>query len=72
MINCELIRMIESMPDTMLTLLSGEKILVQESVETVVALTVNYRKRLYQEPIQEPVQVLTEQAKAAEAARGRS
>jgi flagellar protein FlbD len=49
-INCELIKTIEATPDTVITLLSGEKLMVKDSVEEVVRMTMNYRKRLYQEP----------------------
>jgi len=49
--NCELIRFIESSPDTIITLVGGEKIMVRDSVEEVVQKTIQYRKRLYQEPL---------------------
>lgn len=49
-LNCELIKTIEATPDTIVTLISGEKLMIRESVDDVVASTVNYRKRLYQEP----------------------
>lgn len=49
-INCELIKSIESTPDTVITLTTGEKLMVRESVEQVVLSTMNYRKRLHQEP----------------------
>lgn len=42
--------MIESTPDTMITLTTGEKLLVKESVQEVVRRTVDFRKRLFQEP----------------------
>lgn len=48
--NCELIKLIESTPDTVITLTSGEKYMVKESLQQVVEQTMNYRKRLYQEP----------------------
>jgi flagellar protein FlbD len=48
-VNCELIKTIESTPDTLITLSSGEKLMVKESVEQIIAETMNYRKRLYQE-----------------------
>jgi flagellar protein FlbD len=48
-INCELIKFIESTPDTLITLSTGEKLMVKESVDAVVAATMEYRKRLYQE-----------------------
>lgn len=48
-LNCELIKYIEAIPDTLITLTSGEKLMVKESVEQVIEETMNYRKRLYQE-----------------------
>ena len=48
-VNCELIKFIESTPDTLITLSAGEKLMVKESVDEVVGATMNYRKRLYQE-----------------------
>lgn len=48
-VNCELIKFVESTPDTLITLTTGEKLMVRESVDHVVAETMNYRKRLYQE-----------------------
>lgn len=49
-INCELIKILEATPDTVITLLSGEKLMIQESVAQVIQMTMDYRKRLYQEP----------------------
>lgn len=49
-LNCELIQTIESTPDTLITLRSGEKLMVREPAQEVVRLTVEYRKRLFQEP----------------------
>jgi flagellar protein FlbD len=49
-LNCELIKAIEATPDTVITLSTGEKIMVRESVDDVVKKTMDYRKRLYQEP----------------------
>jgi flagellar protein FlbD len=54
-VNCELIKFIESTPDTLITLTTGEKLMVTESVEAVIEATMNFRKRLYQEkPAQQP------------------
>jgi flagellar protein FlbD len=50
LLNSDLIKMIESTPDTLITLTTGEKIMVRESVDTILERTMNYRKRLYQEP----------------------
>lgn len=51
-LNAELIKAIESTPDTVVTLLSGEKWMVRESVDEVVDLTVKYRQRIYRDPPQ--------------------
>lgn len=49
-LNCELIKTIEATPDTVITLTTGEKLMVREGIEQVINSTVEYRKRLYQEP----------------------
>jgi flagellar protein FlbD len=49
-LNCELIKVMESTPDTVITLTHGEKIMVREDLDTVIQRTMDYRKRLYQEP----------------------
>ena len=49
-LNCELIKLIEATPDTVITLTQGEKLMVMESVETILNLTVHYRQRLNKEP----------------------
>ena len=51
-VNCEMIKIMEATPDTVLTLSTGEKLMVKESVDEVIRLTVEFRKRLYQEPIE--------------------
>ncbi|HEX4311524.1 MAG TPA: flagellar FlbD family protein [Acidobacteriaceae bacterium] len=48
-VNSELIKYAESSPDTMLTLVNGEKIVVLESCEDVVNRTIAYRARVYGE-----------------------
>lgn len=50
-VNCELIKYVESAPDTILTLTTGEKLMVRESVEQVVSASLEYRKRMLQEPL---------------------
>ena len=50
-VNCDLIKFMESTPDTLITLSSGEKIMVKDPVQDILRKTVDYRKRLYQEPI---------------------
>ena len=44
--NCELIKFIEETPDTVITLLSNEKIVVSESSEQIVERVVEYGRRL--------------------------
>ena len=41
-LNAEQIKLLESTPDTMITLLSGERLIVKESVEEVVQRAVEY------------------------------
>jgi len=45
-VNADLIKFIEESPDTVITLLSGEKIVVQEPAETVIERIVAYRRRI--------------------------
>ena len=49
-LNSELIKFVESTPDTVVTLTTGEKLMVRETVEEIVLASMEYRKRLYQEP----------------------
>jgi flagellar protein FlbD len=45
-VNAELIKFIESTPDTMITLTSGERLIVRESSEEVVRRVVQYGRML--------------------------
>ncbi|MGA9631003.1 MAG: flagellar FlbD family protein [Candidatus Acidiferrales bacterium] len=45
-VNSDLIKFIENAPDTMITLLTGEKILVRESFEEILDRIVAFRQRL--------------------------
>ena len=45
-VNCDLIRYAESSPDTVLTLVTGEKLIVLESCSTVTSLAFSYRVSL--------------------------
>lgn len=49
-INAELIEMIESTPDTVITLVTGKKILVREDADEVVARVIAYRHAAYGQP----------------------
>ncbi len=45
-VNADLIKFVEQNPDTVITLVNGEKILVQEPVGEVVSRVVEFRRRL--------------------------
>jgi flagellar protein FlbD len=45
-VNSELIKFVEQNPDTVITLLNGEKILVRETAEQVLERIVEFRRRL--------------------------
>ena len=49
-LNCDVIKYIEATPDTVITLTTGEKIMVKDRVEEVVHLTMEYRRRVLNEP----------------------
>ena len=55
-INCDLIKLIENAPDTVLTLVTGEKIVVLESSKAVVEKIVEFRRRVLAEL---PLQVIS-------------
>ncbi|MDN5344436.1 MAG: flagellar protein FlbD [Clostridia bacterium] len=45
-LNAELIERIESVPETVITLTSGKKVLVTQPVEEIVARVITYRRRI--------------------------
>ena len=45
-INAEQIRFLETTPDTMVTLISGDKIMVKETLEEVVERAVQYQRQI--------------------------
>lgn len=45
-VNSDLIKFIENAPDTMITLLTGEKLLVRESFEEILDRIVAFRRRV--------------------------
>ncbi len=62
-VNSELIKFIENAPDTVITLITGEKIVVRESAEEVMTRIIDYRRRLrgprlvfpsLENPVEEP------------------
>jgi flagellar protein FlbD len=48
-VNSDLIKYAEASPDTMLTLINGEKIMVLETCDEVVERTIGYRAKLLSE-----------------------
>jgi len=44
-VNAELIETVETTPDTIITLTTGKKILVKESVSTVIDHIIDYRRQ---------------------------
>jgi|GEM_PF-142236 flagellar protein FlbD len=47
-INAEKIEFIEATPDTIITLSSGKKVMVAESVDRVVDLVIDYKRKSHQ------------------------
>ncbi len=45
-VNSELIEFIENTPDTVITLITGEKVIVLESAEQIVDLFIKFRQRI--------------------------
>lgn len=49
MVNAELIESVEAAPDTVLNLATGNRFLVRNSVDEVIAKVVEYKKKVYSE-----------------------
>ncbi len=45
-LNAELIETVEETPDTVITLTNGKKIIVEESMDEIVRLVMDYRREL--------------------------
>ena len=45
-VNCDLLKFAEASPDTVLTLITGDKIVVRESCQEVMALALSFRARI--------------------------
>jgi len=45
-VNAEMIRTVESNPDTTIKLINGDHVIIRESLEEVVSLAVEYGQRL--------------------------
>ena len=46
-LNAELIESIEETPDTVITLTSGKKLVVEESRDRVVELVIDYKRKIH-------------------------
>lgn len=46
-VNADQIEVVESTPDTVITLISGHKYIVVDSLEEVVDKVIQYKKRIY-------------------------
>lgn len=51
MINCDLIEMVEQSPDTIISLTTGKKIIVKESMQDIRNLTILYKKEIFEKKI---------------------
>lgn len=73
-VNSDLIKFVESNPDTVITLLSGEKILVQESADEVLARVVEFRRAIINGlfPITSDPYISTSKSRTAERHSGSS
>jgi uncharacterized protein YlzI (FlbEa/FlbD family) len=69
-INSDLIKAIESAPDTVLTLVTGEKIVVLESSEQVLEQIVEFRRRILSGLPIHPVQMVSSSSRASDVVRG--
>ncbi len=45
-VNAELIKMLESTPDTIVTLINGDTIIVRESVDEIVGRAIEYNRQI--------------------------
>ncbi|PIQ28629.1 flagellar protein [bacterium (Candidatus Blackallbacteria) CG17_big_fil_post_rev_8_21_14_2_50_48_46] len=55
-VNLDLIKFIEATPDTLLTLSTGDKLMVQESVEEVLERVIVFRRSI-QFPLVRPLEI---------------
>jgi len=46
-VNCDLIESIESTPDTVVTLTSGNKLIVRDSLEEIRAKVIEFKRAIY-------------------------
>jgi flagellar protein FlbD len=51
-LNCEIIQYVEAAPDTIITLLTRDKLMVRESVEQVVEMVIEFKRRIFRGDIE--------------------
>ena len=47
MVNCDLIEFIEETPDTVISMASGRKLVVNESTSEIKRLVIEYKRQIY-------------------------
>jgi flagellar protein FlbD len=47
MLNCEAILAVESNPDTLITTIQGQKFIVKESVDDILAKVIQYKRKIH-------------------------
>jgi flagellar protein FlbD len=47
MVNADLIESIETTPDTVITLVSGNKLIVRDSMDTIQSRIVEFKRKIY-------------------------
>ncbi len=52
-LNCDLIEMVSSNPDTTINLTNGTTVIVRESKEEVIQRTIEYKRNIFQYPLGE-------------------
>jgi len=66
-VNAELIEYLEITPDTVISLINGQKMTVLESLEQVMAKIVDYQREIRQKPIVQPGEEQTDLERENEA-----
>lgn len=46
-INTDLIEFVEAIPDTIISLTSGKKVMVKESIDEIITRVENYQRKIY-------------------------
>ncbi|MBC5815389.1 MAG: flagellar FlbD family protein [Candidatus Eremiobacteraeota bacterium] len=50
MVNADLIESVETTPDTVVTLTSGNKLIVRDSMETLQQKIIDFKRKIYGQP----------------------